>query len=91
MSDPTVTWSFRGVAGTNVQCPRALDAGIARIIGKQFDAQSGAYALAEPTSYTLSKREAAGLRGFFAKHLKLGQLLPADHATAAAFGAKEPA
>lgn len=90
-SAPLVRWSFAGVDGVNVQCPRALDNGVARILGKRF--VDGAYALSEPTAYTLSKREAAMLRGHFAKCLRAGELLPADAATAAAFGLtfKEPA
>lgn len=90
MTSPSVTWAFAAVDGVNIQCPRALDAGVARVIGKRHDAESGAYVLAAPTTYTLSKREAAGLRAFFAKALKRGELLPGDAATAAAFGLKTP-
>lgn len=88
MTSPTVTWTFRAVDGVNVQCPRALDGGVARIIGKRHDGAD--YAPGEPASYTLSKREAAGLRAFFAKALRHGELLPGDAATAAAFGLKTP-
>lgn len=89
MTPPSVIWAFAAVEGVNVQCPRALDAGVARIIGKRLDAD-GAPVLAQPTSYTLGKREAAGLRAFFAKALRHGELLPGDAATAAAFGLKTP-
>lgn len=90
MSQP-ITWSFRAVDGVNVQCPRALDGGVARIIGKRHDAGTDAYVLTDaPHAYTLSKREAAGLRAFFAKALRHGELLPGDAATAAAFGLKTP-
>ena len=67
MTSPSVTWAFAAVDDVNIQCPRALDAGVARVIGKRHDAESGAYVLAAPTTYTLSKREEAGLRAFFAK------------------------
>lgn len=89
MITPSVSWSFAAVDGVNVQCPRALDAGVARIIGKRIDAD-GAPVLSAPTTYALSKREAAGLRAFFAKALRLGELIPGDAATAAAFGLKTP-
>ena len=79
-------WKFQGVDGVNVQCPRALEAGVARIVGKRFDAATGEHVVGAPTAYDLDKRSAAGLRAFFAKCLRLGELLPADAATAADFG-----
>lgn len=79
-------WKFQAVDGVNVQCPRALEAGVARIVGKRFDAATGEHVVAGPAEYTFDKRAAAGLRAFFAKHLRLGELLPADAATAAHFG-----
>ena len=82
----SITWTFRGVDGVNVQCPRALDAGVARIIGKRHDAESGDYLPDEPTRYVLPKREAASLRSFFAKAMRHGALAPADRLTAEAFG-----
>lgn len=79
-------WKFSAVPGVDVQCPRALEAGVARIVGKRFDAATGAYVVGDATAYDLDKRAAATLRAFFAKHLRLGELLPADAATAADFG-----
>ena len=81
-------WRFSAVARVNVQCPRALEAGVSRILGKAF--RDGEYVLAEPAVYDLSKRDAAALRGFFARCLRRGELLPADAATATDFGTKEP-
>ena len=84
---PTVTWAFLAVDGVNVQCPRALDNGVARVIGKRIDRETGDLALStEPTRYALPKREAAALRGFFAKAVRLGHLRPADRLTAETFG-----
>lgn len=80
----SLAWTFLGVEGVNVQCPRALDGGVARIIGKRHDGD--AYVLADPHVYTLTKREAATLRAFFAKCLKRGELRPADKFTAESFG-----
>lgn len=81
-----MTWTFRAVDGVNVQCPRALDAGALRYIGKRFDAATGEYVVGEPTTYDLDKRAASGLRAFFAKALRCGHLCAADAATAADFG-----
>jgi len=79
-------WKFQGVDGVNVQCPRALDAGALRYIGKRFDAATGEHVVGEPGVYDLDKRAASGLRAFFAKALRHGHLLAADAATAADFG-----
>lgn len=79
-------WTFKAVGDVNVQCPRALEAGVARIVGKRFDAAAGEHVVGEPGVYDLDKRAASGLRAFFAKALRCGHLLPADAATAADFG-----
>lgn len=87
MIAPSVTWAFLAVEEVNVQCPRALDNGVARIVGKRFDDAAGVYT---PTGaahvYTLPKRDAAGLRAFFAKAVRRGELRPADKFTAETFG-----
>ena len=86
-SQPSVSWAFLAVPGVNVQCPRALDNGVARVIGQRFDAETGAYTpTAEPHRYALPKREAAALRAFFAKALRQGALRAADQFTAETFG-----
>ncbi len=91
-SAPHASWAFVAVDGVNVQCPIALDNGVARIVGKTYDAATGAYVLAsEPHAYRLARSDAARLRSLFAKALRLGHLLPADAATAAAFGVRLPA
>lgn len=79
-------WSFRATSDHDVTCPLALEAGLCRIVGKRHDADEEAYVVAEPTSYTLTKRQAAQLRAYFAKALAAGHLAPADAATAEAFG-----
>jgi hypothetical protein len=90
MTPSSLEWAFCAVDGVNVQCPRALENGVSRKVGKTYDPSArvhlDGYALAEPTRYSLSKKEAAGLRAFFAKALRAGHLLPADASTAAAFG-----
>lgn len=87
---PSVSWAFVAVAHVHVQCPRALDNGVARIVGKRFDRETGEYVVSEPTRYVLPKREAAALRAFFGKALRLGHLRPADPLTAEAFGVPTP-
>lgn len=83
----TVRWAFLASDDANVQCPIALTNGVARIVGKRYDAETSAYAATgEPHAYAMSKRDAAGLRAFFAKAIRQGHLAPADAATAAAFG-----
>ena len=73
---PLCHWAFAAVDDVNIQCPAPSTLASPRVIGKRHDAESGAYVLAAPTTYTLSKREAAGC-AFFAKALKRGELLPA--------------
>lgn len=91
MTAPLSTvWTFAAVDGVNVQCPRALTAGVARIIGKRYDAAVEGYVAGEPTRYEFAKkRDAEALRSLFAKHLRLGQLTAADAVTAADFGVQE--
>lgn len=87
----SVRWAFVASDGANVQCPIALANGVARIVGKRYDAETGAYvSTGEPHAYAMSKRDAAGLRAFFAKAMRQGHLAPADAATAAAFGVPLP-
>lgn len=83
---PPVVWTFAAVPRVRVQCPNALIAGVARIIGQRYDDASGEYVVSEPTTYRMSRRDAALYRGHFAKHLRHGELVPGDAATAEAFG-----
>ncbi len=86
------TWRFRAVGHVNVQDPTMLvGARSTPIIGKTWDPKSGDYVVdADGATFTAPSAQAPELRRYFGKCLKAGELLPADQATADAFGVALP-
>ena len=71
----------------SISVPRALDAGVARVAAERHDARSGAYVLAAPTTYTLSKSRGGQTTRVLRQGAETRRTpLPGDAATATAFG-----
>lgn len=75
------TMRVRAVEGVNVPNMAALEMGVRRVVGKEADGS-----LKSEEVLVCSGKDAANHRSFYAKSLRLGELLPLDADTAAMAG-----
>lgn len=82
------TMRVRAVEGVNVPNMAALEMGVRRVVGKEADGS-----LKSEEVLVCAGKDAANHRSFYAKSLRLGELLPldADTATMAGIAFQAPA